>query len=79
MTTFLQVPRLIRWASPILKLATGQKLLLRRNRKRIDEALNYEIVNGRLVQTEESLEVQEEAIRRDETALLLVARRALGR
>jgi hypothetical protein len=40
-------------------------LLLRRNRKRIDEALNYEIVNGRLVQTEESLEVQEEAIRKE--------------
>ena len=66
MTTFLQVPRLIRWPSHILKLATAQKtLLLRRNRKRIDEVLNYEIVNGRLVETEMSLEVQEEAIRKE--------------
>ena len=49
-----------------LEVSNGaETLLLRRNRKRIDEALNYEILNGRLVQTEESLEVQEEAIRKE--------------
>ena len=49
-----------------LEVSNGaETLLLRRNRKRIDEALNYEIVNGRLVQTEMSLEVQEEAIRKE--------------
>ena len=47
-----------------LEVSNGaETLLLRRSRKRIDEALNYEIVNGRLVQTEMSLEVQEEAIK----------------
>jgi hypothetical protein len=49
-----------------LEVSNGaETLLLRRSRKCIEEPLNYEIVNGRLVQTEMSLEVQEEAIRKE--------------
>ncbi len=42
-----------------------ETLLLRRSRSTIEEPFHYEIVNGRLVQTGVSLEVQEEAIRKE--------------
>ena len=66
MTIFLQVPRLIRWTSHMLKLATAQKHCCCAEAARAStKPLNYEIVNGRLVQTEVSLEIQEEAIRKE--------------
>lgn len=42
-----------------------ETLLLRRSRSTIEEPVQYEIVEGRLVQTGVSLEIQEEAIRKE--------------
>lgn len=43
----------------------SETLLLRRSRSTIEAAVQYEIVNGRLIQTGVSLEIQEEAIRKE--------------
>jgi len=49
-----------------LEVSNGSEtLLLRRSRSTIEEPFRYEIVDGRLVQTGLSVEIQEEAIRKE--------------
>ncbi len=43
----------------------AETLLLRRSRSTIEEAVQYEIVDGQLIQAGVSLEIQEEAIRKE--------------
>ncbi len=49
-----------------IEVTNGEEtLLLRRSRAGIDEPLSYEIVNGRSIEAEPSLDIQEDAIRKE--------------